>query len=148
MRVGTAALRAASADCTGRRRSRRSPARCTRRAGRRLTGRLLLAREDVGRHNALDKLIGPMHAGGYDPAAGFLVVTSRAELRDGDEWPRAPARLHGGDLGTHGAGDLGGARQPDPGGIRAGTDRRSIRTGTGSWRSRTHPGGHGRCRHR
>ncbi|WP_244598281.1 formate dehydrogenase accessory sulfurtransferase FdhD [Pseudohoeflea suaedae] len=80
LRIDSADI-AAAVDALGRNQPLRAETGAMHGAGLFVPGKgLLRAREDVGRHNALDKLIGACARDGIGPASGALVISSRVSV--------------------------------------------------------------------
>lgn len=78
--VAPAALQRAMAELAARQQLHRATGAVHAAGWAGLDGGLLCVREDVGRHNALDKLVGALAKQDLAVDAGFAVVTSRASF--------------------------------------------------------------------
>ena len=78
--VAPAAIRAALLGLEGRQVLNRATRAVHAAAWCDAAGGIVLLREDVGRHNALDKLIGACLRAGVAPGEGFVLLTSRASF--------------------------------------------------------------------
>jgi len=76
-KVSAAAIRRAMADLPAQQRINKLNGATHAAGWAAADGTLVTVREDVGRHNALDKVLGALPASGEGRAGGFVVVTSR-----------------------------------------------------------------------
>lgn len=79
-RIDPAALRRAMGELAARQQLHQATGAVHAAGWAGVDGELLCVREDVGRHNALDKLVGALARTGTPPQEGFAVVTSRASF--------------------------------------------------------------------